>query len=89
MHGTKIDLTCKKNSKGGSFFRAGLEWTGKTETGAELFKIIGDGKNCRVKTGEGSDPNSTLLAAFACAIQFDPADVQSSADSMCRNRIEG
>lgn len=87
--GTKIDLKVKKNSKGGSFCGAGLEWTGESETGAELFTIIGDGRNCRIKTGEGSDPNSTLLAAFACAIKFDPAEVQQSAESLCQGRIQG
>jgi len=84
---TKIDLKVKKDKKGGPFRKAGLEWTGESETGAELFKIIGDGHNCHIKTGEGSDPSSTLLAAFACAIKLDPADVEESASSACRSRI--
>jgi len=86
---TKIDLQVKKNKKGGSFSKAGLEWTGESETGLELFKITGDGKSCHIKTGEGSDPSSTLLAACACAIAFNPKDVENSVQGMCQSRITG
>ena len=82
---TRIDLDVHKT--GGSFWRSNLEWVGKSETGLELFRITGDGRNCRVKTGEGSDPASTLLAAFAVSCKFDPAEVQSNAESLCIHRI--
>lgn len=86
---TKLELKVEKNSEGGSFSKAGLEWTGENELGEELFKIVGDGRNCHIKTSEGSDPSSTLLAAFACAIQLDPKDVEKSVQGMCQSRING
>jgi len=86
---TKIDLKVEKNSEGGSFSKAGLEWTGENELGEELFKIVGNGRNCHIKTSEGSDPSSTLLAAFACAIQLDPHDVENSVQGMCQSHING
>jgi len=89
VNDTKIDLKVKKDSKGGSFSKAGLEWTGESETGAELFKIVGDGKKCHIKTSEGSNPNSTLLAAFACAIQLDPVRVEKHATGLCENSYLG
>merc|ERR1712224_618573 len=84
--GTKIDLNIEKNSSGASFWRAGHEWRAMSETGVELFRVIGDGRNCTVKTCQGSDPTSTLLAAFAVACKFDPAEVQSTCESFCANR---
>jgi len=89
VNDTKIDLKCKKDKKGGSFRKAGLVWTGENETGAELFTIVGNGKECEIKTVEGSDPSSTLLAAFACAIQLDPERVEKHADGLCMNAYLG
>lgn len=84
---TKICLEVERNSGGASFWRRGHEWRGTSETGAELFRVIGDGRNCTVKTCPGSDPSSTLLAAFAVACKFDPSEVQSTCEGMCASRI--
>ena len=85
--GTEMHLECKKNRAGGSFWRSGLEWRCTSETGAELFKILGDGRNATVTTCPGSDPSSTLLAAFAVACKFDPKEVQDHCEGLCRSRI--
>lgn len=84
MNGTKLALAVEKFDKKKSFASgANLEWTGKTEEGEELFKIQGEGYDCRIKTNEGADPNATLLAAFACACQFHPIPVQQNAEMKC------
>jgi len=90
IHDTKINLEVEKGPEGGSYSSgAKLEWTGSTsEEGDELFKIIGDGRNCYIRTEEDADPNSTLLAAFACACQFHPGDLQRAVEIMCQNNIE-
>lgn len=84
---TPIQLGIMPSAEGGSFWRRGHRWQGVSSTGAQLFDIIGDGRNATVKTCPGSDPASTLLAAFAVACKFDPAEVQQKASSMCSSRI--
>lgn len=84
---TDIQLGIQKSGEGASFWRSGHRWTGVSQTGAQLFDIIGDGRNATVKTCPGSDPHSTLLAAFAVACKFDPAEVRDKANSMCSSRI--
>lgn len=83
LHGQKIEVEVEKSNKEHSFREADLEWTGRSEDLTELFKITGDGRNCTIKTSEGTDPNAILLAAFACACTFHPALVQEHVEREC------
>lgn len=85
LHGEKIEVEVEKSDDSLSFRQADLVWTGKSEDGTELFKITSDGMNCTVKTSEGTDPNATLLAAFACACTYHPAPTQEYAERQCEH----
>jgi len=83
LHGEKIEVEVEKSNDNLSFRQADLVWTGRSEDGAELFKVTSDGRNCTIKTSDGTDPNGILLAAFACACEYHPALTQEYVERKC------
>ena len=82
--GKELSIECRKQP--GSW--RNLEWyCSDPASGAQMFSIVGDGRNANVRTNAGTDPSSTLLAAFAVACKFDPDEIRGHCEGACKSRI--